>query len=269
MSYSFQDCILFLIKKYPHTIASQWKCNSVFQDNNGEVYQLFFYDKNLSVILWENKHNLIEVDNINDKYDMDNNKYDMDNNKYEITKDLDGILSNNKPKHLFFNQIYINDNIIQENQFLQTLQVGLNIKTLEGSVSASKKINFNDFAKKCAIQQINLMQKYFDYLFEFLEIYENVSLEFMESFIINQNNEESLLELLSLLLKIENGYIIHNIPIKLNKEKIYIILTKIINVKTNINSNFNSEEHNISIFNELIDLFIEEITKYSKHVSDN
>ena len=113
------------------------------------------------------------------------------------------------------------------------------------------------------------MQKYFDYLFEFLEIYENVSLEFMESFIINQNNEESLLELLSLLLKIENGYIIHNIPIKLNKEKIYIILTKIMNIKTNINNNFNSEEQNISIFNELIDLFIEEVTKYSKHVSDN
>lgn len=262
MSYSFQDCILFLIEKYPHTIASQWKCNSVFQDNNGENYQLFFYDKNLSVILWENKHNLIEVDNINDKYDMDKTKY-------EITKEIDVILKNIKPNYLFFNQTYINDNIIQENQFLQTLQIGLNIKTLEGAVSTSKKINFNDFAKKCAIQQINLMQKYFDYLFEFLEIYENVSLEFMESFIINQNNEESLLELLSLLLKIENGYIIHNIPIKLNKEKIYIILTKIINIKTNINSNFNSEDQNISIFNELIDLFIEEVTKYSKHVSDN
>ena len=57
--------------------------------------------------------------------------------------------------------------------------------------------------------------------------------------------------------------------VELNKEKICIILTKIINIKTNINSNFNSEDQNISIFNELIDLFIEEVTKYSKHVSDN
>ena len=118
---------MFLIEKYPHTIASQWKCNSVFQDNNGEVYQLFYYDKNLSVILWENKHNLIEVDNINDKYDMDNTKY-------EITKDLDGILSNNKPKHLFFNQIYINDNIIQENRKKNFIYYELNLSILDETI---------------------------------------------------------------------------------------------------------------------------------------